>query len=750
MIAYLWADDGAYVQQTMLTYGQFVDAHAIRESLARYADDDDYARFEDEWDQRHGDYGGETGHHGRYEFFAWPLAERYDHASLARDRTVSALALPAESPRYAHNEYTVNQTATTLGDWFTSRFTLQREGAISLSGTPEPYGTIAGIRPRNRKVFMSSPFYAWVKASFPRVVDQFGYPEPTPDAIHASFVYHTRDYLALPPPVNNDKTMNRGTDWEQPRSVVPFATANKQVVDELLAADCGFRNPEWIHELLTTIVTTESSVSALYDTYSPRLLQFVTDNIGMDKSPGLPYTQMGYANNAKILVDQGATRALMCDVLLRLRAMCWFNETYPRVGTGDGARPIHTHSQIEKMRVNLMALAPEMREYVRAHSTSPDAAFTFIDQHIATAVAPPSHSFACDTWGFLCGALAIPDLWDEHGTKYHWAIHARLAWLECPKPLGSYDISERDYVFDPMTLFNWGVGGIWHYMDKNEPHSKQKLEQGRIRLIAVADVVSQIVTKLISGASSKRRIEKYMDIPMKPGMGAAQPEQIAMTYRALRHLHQMAESTAGVLYAPDIKQWDWSNQGYMVMAVAEQEAMCCDPDQRDVFWIFRRVDAINAVSSLVVVNDMVYPLVGRWKSGHANTSKDNSAMATLMQRLAGCRHSINNGDDGVVVIPRDRTFHYDQVMSNNGLKIKESTWTPLVNIVPFCGFNYDLTDDTNRALFINSVKQLVAAMRTADEEALREFLAMPHDARADTGEQILQIIAAIKAANPDL
>lgn len=98
----------------------------------------------------------------------------------------------------------------------------------------------------------------------------------------------------------------------------------------------------------------------------------------------------------------------------------------------------------------------------------------------------------------------------------------------------------RDGFCDPVRLFI-----------KNEPHSMEKLSDGRLRLISSCSITDEIVAKLIFGNQVYVECINHKTIPSKPGAGISTDEQHSDLWDYVRPWVEQSSST-------DVKSWDWT------------------------------------------------------------------------------------------------------------------------------------------------------------------------------------------------
>jgi len=91
---------------------------------------------------------------------------------------------------------------------------------------------------------------------------------------------------------------------------------------------------------------------------------------------------------------------------------------------------------------------------------------------------------------------------------------------------------------------------------KQEPHKLEKLQEGRVRLIASVSIIDNMIARLLFGPQNDTEIENWQDCPSKPGMGLHDEglEQLDNEVRSKMNSSLLAEA--------DISGWDFSMQSW--------------------------------------------------------------------------------------------------------------------------------------------------------------------------------------------
>jgi hypothetical protein len=107
---------------------------------------------------------------------------------------------------------------------------------------------------------------------------------------------------------------------------------------------------------------------------------------------------------------------------------------------------------------------------------------------------------------------------------------------------------------------------------KNEPHSRSKLNEGRVRLIMSVSLIDKMIEMLISRHVCKLEILNWENIPSKPGIGFTHKNNMSV-YR------DVIDSGYDMSYA-DISGWDWGVKQWQILDEAESLIkLCLNPSE---------------------------------------------------------------------------------------------------------------------------------------------------------------------------
>lgn len=200
---------------------------------------------------------------------------------------------------------------------------------------------------------------------------------------------------------------------------------------------------------------------------------------------------------------------------------------------------------------------------------------------------------------------------------------------------------------DPEFLVRKGLCDPIKLFVKNEPHTQEKLDTGRVRLICSVSLVDQIIERLLFSPQNKVEIAHWDECPSKPGMGFSESQTDAL----FTQVETLVNETGCYPRCSDMSGWDWS--------VTEEDyefdrdfrlSQCDDPDptfRLVVFWRFLCLSRSVLMFSDGRLIAQVPGFYGIMKSGSFNTSSSNSRIRVAQARLAGAKAAFAMGDDCV-------------------------------------------------------------------------------------------------------
>lgn len=190
-------------------------------------------------------------------------------------------------------------------------------------------------------------------------------------------------------------------------------------------------------------------------------------------------------------------------------------------------------------------------------------------------------------------------------------------------------------------LVSHGCAGVVRFFVKNELHTAEKVKQGRMRLIAVLDVVDQVIERWLHGGQNRANINTWESIPVKPGMG--------LHDKGLDHLGETIASMSCAVGSDvsgfdfQVREWNLLDDCSVRVALAG-----CTPQNAYGRLTKNRVHCL--ARSVIILSDglaFAQTLPGIQKSGSYNTSSTNSNIRAMLAYMAGSASAITMGDDCV-------------------------------------------------------------------------------------------------------
>jgi hypothetical protein len=211
---------------------------------------------------------------------------------------------------------------------------------------------------------------------------------------------------------------------------------------------------------------------------------------------------------------------------------------------------------------------------------------------------------------------------------------------------------------------------------KNEPHSRDKIATGRVRLIMSVSLTDKVIEMLLSQHLTKLEIRNWKDIPSKPGIGFTAADSASV-------YSDIINCGLPMSYA-DVSGWDWGVKQWQVIDVAEATILLAEESSM-IFEHLMISKAYLESESIYQFSDgtLVEPTFkGVVNSGKYRTSRDNSFMRVRIADLIGARKTIAAGDDSVENTVEDAPAKYLEY----GIRCKE--YLPVTDHFEFCSHYY--------------------------------------------------------------
>lgn len=201
--------------------------------------------------------------------------------------------------------------------------------------------------------------------------------------------------------------------------------------------------------------------------------------------------------------------------------------------------------------------------------------------------------------------------------------------------------ADDDTVHPAISQIEAGVMDPVRVFVKNEPHKREKIEKGRLRLICSVSLPDNVLQRVLFERQNKGLIDKWDTIPNKPGMGSAD-FQLGMLWDAMVIL-----SACGALLDTDVSGWDWSVKSWMQACNCIVRLMQIGISSATLAGRVILNESIRLGWPVFVLSDgraFVTKRNGLQLSGQLNTSHGNSTMRNVLARLCG-HASMAMGDD---------------------------------------------------------------------------------------------------------
>jgi len=227
----------------------------------------------------------------------------------------------------------------------------------------------------------------------------------------------------------------------------------------------------------------------------------------------------------------------------------------------------------------------------------------------------------------------------------------------------------------PVELVQLGATDPVRVFIKNEPHSVDKIEEGRLRIIMSVSCITEILEVLVCGFQNDVELENWLTCPSKPGVGLSSDEQLEKFYGSL----QFVLDSIGF---SDASGWDWCVQQWHYDI--ELRARCL-LNGSSIGSVFHRVlkNLLHCMSNSVYMlssgHMYTFPFQGVMKSGSRLTSSTNSRMRIMSAYMIGAEFAAAMGDDCLETYQEDAKEKYLKI----GVRLKFNQ--PCVNgVFEFC------------------------------------------------------------------
>lgn len=198
---------------------------------------------------------------------------------------------------------------------------------------------------------------------------------------------------------------------------------------------------------------------------------------------------------------------------------------------------------------------------------------------------------------------------------------------------------------DPVDLVRQGFASPMRVFVKNEPHSAQKLETGRVRLIIMVPFHIVLAEMLIFGTQNNKEIRHWDSIPSKPGIGLTEDKHVEKVWNEVEGM-----LSHGQLAEADVSGYDFSLTEEMFMYDARRRVALAKGHEGTAFErVVKNITHVLCRSVFALSDGRMYKqeIPGVMKSGRYCTSSTNSYIRVLLSYAVGSRYCIAMGDDSL-------------------------------------------------------------------------------------------------------
>lgn len=248
---------------------------------------------------------------------------------------------------------------------------------------------------------------------------------------------------------------------------------------------------------------------------------------------------------------------------------------------------------------------------------------------------------------------------------------------------------------------------------KNEPHSKEKAETSRWRLISSLSIIDEVVERILCSVQNGTEILNWSTVPSKVGFGVSDDAQTEIFWNELKkHMFDM--------YETDISGWDWCVQGWMLDWECRFRIALCRAQENAAYKrILSNRFYCLSLSVFVLSNGDLYAqtLRGLMKSGSYVTSSSNSRIRVACAYLINSPWAVGYGDDALEGKSPDAKEKYE------GLGLKVKFYKKCENDYEFCSHRFQIVNGQPLSISTNFEKGLFRLASTPyDEETYQQFV----------------------------
>lgn len=205
------------------------------------------------------------------------------------------------------------------------------------------------------------------------------------------------------------------------------------------------------------------------------------------------------------------------------------------------------------------------------------------------------------------------------------------------------------------------TGVCYKVFVKGEPHTNEKVDSGRQRLVFASPFHMTILERMIFGPQNKADIDNWRTCPSKPGL--------TMDREGATELAANVADFGVPLCSTDQKGWDWHVQEWTMFADVEIRRELLEGSSRSIQrWhrIAKNMTHLLAKKTIVFSDGLIIcqdeDNGGIWPSGSYRTSGTNSRMRVAVRLAAvGDLNIITMGDDAVEGYHNNLQYMYQEI-----------------------------------------------------------------------------------------
>jgi len=278
-----------------------------------------------------------------------------------------------------------------------------------------------------------------------------------------------------------------------------------------------------------------------------------------------------------------------------------------------------------------------------------------------------------------------------------------------------------------VELVKKGIADVVRVFIKSEPHPREKIDTGRLRLICIFSLAMNTIGRLLFGPMNKLEVDLWRNGPERAscvGMGGSDDDLIKVW--------SMVERVGfSEISSADVSGWDWTvlysellldkeRRKQQLMPLGELQERLID----GYYWCVAMKIFMLSDGTLV---EQVVP--GILPSGWYCTTSSNTYMRVMVTRLIGSKWSIALGDDSLELTVEGAVRKYGEfgkklkMYEQNDAEFCSHRWSPETILAPLTSWNRVLYRLLSEAATEERVLQFCYEMRLNTElpEILEEL-----------------------------